>query len=529
MLPPRIGVFVDAQLTLDSALAMALANNKDIDSARVDQAKTLYNVLAAKGAYDPRIGANLYYQKAITPVASTLGGSPTGALTNRTALGDPQLTFSLPWTGATLQVDYSSSRVSTNNTFATLSPQYPTSLNAIFTQPLWRGLRYDSGRHGVEVAKRNQALSDEQFRQRVMQIVAQTEQAYWDLLYAYRNLEVQVEAVRIGREQDESNRRQEMQGILAPIDVVAAQRQLATFEINAYNAQQALTAAENALKVLILPDRSDPLWSAALIPTTAVNVEPPLVTLTDAITEALANRPELAQVHISDQINRADVHYYREQTKPQVDLIATHTNAGLAGAQAPVGPNPFSAFTGLFQQVNQLSTLAGLPALPVASFGGSSVPPGFTGGYGQSASLLFGNNFPTTEVQLRISMPLRNRTAEASLASSLVEARRINDQRQQVEEQIEASVRNGMQAVESAKAILGSAIVARQSAEEQYASEQRQFRAGTSTLFLVQQRQADMITARSVERQAESNLGKAVAAFELATGSILRVHNIQLK
>ncbi len=38
-----------------------------------------------------------------------------------------------------------------------------------------------------------------------------------------------------------------------------------------------------------------------------------------------------------------------------------------------------------------------------------------------------------------------------------------------------------------------------------------------------------MITARSVERQAESNLGKAVAAFELATGSILRVHNIQLK
>src|SRR5262249_7081262 len=221
--------------------------------------------------------------------------------------------------------------------------------------------------------------------------------------------------------------------------------------------------------------------------------------------------------------------YYRELTKPQIDLIATHANAGLAGAQVAQGPNPFSAFGPLFTEVNQLAALAGLPALPVASFGGSSVPPGLTGGYGQSASLLFGNNFPTTEVQLRISMPIRNRTAEANLSSSLVESRRITDQRQQIEEQIEAGVRNSMQAVESAKAILGSAIVARQSAEEQYASEQRQFRAGTSTLFLVQQRQTDMITARSVERQAESSLGKAVAAFELATGTILRVHNVQLK
>src|SRR5579862_9662161 len=87
VLPPRIGVFMDARLTLDQALAMALANNKDIDSSRIDQAKALYNVLAAKGSYDPRAGANAYFQKAITPVASSLGGSPTGALLNRTWLG----------------------------------------------------------------------------------------------------------------------------------------------------------------------------------------------------------------------------------------------------------------------------------------------------------------------------------------------------------------------------------------------------------------------------------------------------------
>ena len=86
-----------------------------------------------------------------------------------------------------------------------------------------------------------------------------------------------------------------------------------------------------------------------------------------------------------------------------------------------------------------------------------------------------------------------------------------------------------MQSVESAKSRLESSQVARASAEQQYESEQRQFRAGTSTLFLVQQRQSDMITARSQERRAEADLGKAIAGFGLATGTILDTRNIQLR
>jgi HAE1 family hydrophobic/amphiphilic exporter-1 len=115
------------------------------------------------------------------------------------------------------------------------------------------------------------------------------------------------------------------------------------------------------------------------------------------------------------------------------------------------------------------------------------------------------------------------------LNNSLAETRRIRIQRQQAEQLVEASVRNAMQSVESAKSKLASTRVARESAEEQYQSEQRQFRAGTSVLFLVQQRQSDMITARSQERRAESDLGKAIATYQLATGTILQTNNIQIK
>ena len=97
-------------------------------------------------------------------------------------------------------------------------------------------------------------------------MVTQAVQAYWELEYAYRNLEVQIEAVRLAEQQDASNRRQVEQGLLAPVDVVQTQTQIATFQQNVFSGAEALTSAENALKVLMLPDRDDLMWGMALVP-----------------------------------------------------------------------------------------------------------------------------------------------------------------------------------------------------------------------------------------------------------------------
>jgi len=518
------------EITLDQVLAMALANNKDIESSRIDQLEADYNLTAALGAFDPVLGVNSYWQQQITPIASALGGSSTGSLLNKTLLGDPGITQPSPWFGGTFKTDLSSADAYSNNTFLSLNPQYETSLNFSYTQPLWRNLLYDSNRHQIDVAKKNRSLTNEQFRQRVMTIVQEAEQAYWELQYAYNNLQVQLDAVRIGIQQDESNRRQEVQGLLAPIDVVAAQTQLANFEVGAYTAQSALTAAENSLKELILPERSDPMWSAALIPVTPPDVKAPLIPLSDAIAEAIANRPEIAQVRINGEINQKDVRYYREQTKPQVNLTAFYTRAGLAGVVLPPGPNPFTAAFGpLTNQINELSALAGLAPLSGVSFGSSVIPPVLVGNYAHSLAGIWGGDFPTTEVQLSISLPLRNRTADANLGKSLAETRRIRNQMQQTQQNIQSDVRTAMENIQMARLRLQAAQVESESAEEQYQSEQRQFRAGTSTLFLVQQRQATMISARSQERRTEADMSEAIAQFQLVTGTILKERDIKLK
>ena len=163
---------------------------------------------------------------------------------------------SSPWLGGTYEFDLSTSRINSDNQFLSLNPQYPSTIGVKLTQPLWRGLRFDDNRHRLQVAMQNRSLSAEQLRQRVIEIVTQAVQAYWELDYARRNLDVQIEAVRLAEQQFASNRRQAEQGLLARIDVVAAQTQMATFPQNVFLAQEASTRAENTLKQMITPNRS---------------------------------------------------------------------------------------------------------------------------------------------------------------------------------------------------------------------------------------------------------------------------------
>jgi outer membrane protein TolC len=262
---------------------------------------------------------------------------------------------------------------------------------------------------------------------------------------------------------------------------------------------------------------------------TQPDVNPPVPDLQDALRQALKARPELAESGIALEVNKLDARLSEEQTKPRIDAFANLTAAGLAGRPLPPGPNPFTAGTdALIGRLNQLSALAGLPPVPPISFGSSAVPPIFLGTYGQSLSNLAAGNFPSAQVGLQISFPLRNRTAEAQAATAAAEGRRLLALQDQIEMAIEADVRNALQGVASAKSRLDAAVLARRSAEEQYASEQRQFQAGTSTVFLVLQRQTDFIGARSREARARTDFGEAVANLDRATARTIEKQKLTL-
>jgi HAE1 family hydrophobic/amphiphilic exporter-1 len=494
----RVGVDNTNQLplTLREAIALAFKSNNDIDSSRIDVQIASFNLKAARSIYDPLFTSDNYYENRTTPTSSTISGGANGAVKQKLYSSTSNLGGFSPFAGGSYQATFLASRTVTNNLFATLNPQFPSTLSFTYTQPLLRGLHFDTNRYNIEIAKKNLTISDTEFRRITTEIIAQVEQSYWDLVFALRDQQVQLEAVKEARSQLESIGRQVKQGTLAPIEITAAQVQVTTFEQNVYIAQEAVTRAENTLKTLMLPDRTADMWSRPLTPVTPVDLEIPRDTLQDSLEEAMKNRPELTTAQINIEKNEIATRYFRDLTKPQVNLYGTYTGAGLAGSNTGIGSTP--------------------------------PPENLIGGLGKSLSNLFGQDYPSYRMGVTISLPLHNGVARANLGASLAEGNQALVQQKKTEQGVEAEVRNALQALRSADARLNAASAARDAAEKLYQSEERQFRAGTSTVFLVQQRQNELVAARGNELQAQTALNKAISEYRRSIGTTLTVNNVEI-
>jgi len=526
----RVGVDQMNQMpmTLEEAITLALQNNNDIDSSKINVQIAEFNLKGARGVYDPQLIGESYYERRTTPTASTIGGAGgNDSITQsdfRTNFGASGFS---PFAGGSYIADFSSARTTTSNQNSLLNPQFPSALNLTYVQPLWRGLRFDINRRNIEIAKKNLSLTDAQFRGRAIEVIAQVEQAYWNLVFALRNLQVQIDAVKQARTQLESNQRLVSKGVLAPIDVVAATTQITTFEQSVYTAQEDVTRAENNLKTLMLPDRASEIWSRPITPVSEVNLDPPRVNLEVATAEALRSRPEITQLQTNAEINQIDERYFRDQTKPQINLVANYTSAGLAGTANEISRTSNTVNTELLARINQLSAAQNLPPLVIDPTTTVSSPPGsLVGGFFNSLGGIFSQRYPTYRVGVQIGLPFGNRVAEANLGRSLAEGTQIRNTRAQQEQIIEAEVRNSLQALRSAEARLSSALASRQSAEQLYESEQRQFRSGVTTFYLVLQRQTELLAARSRELQAQTDLNKAISEFQRSTGTTLSANNV---
>ncbi|HEU5132735.1 MAG TPA: TolC family protein [Pyrinomonadaceae bacterium] len=526
----RVGVDMNQQrpLSLREALAMALENNKDIEVARENVRIAEFDYLGAQGAYDPRLTTQAFYERIESPISSFLAGGQNGSTIQSDYTGTARLEGQTPALGGNYRLDFSSVKLNTNNQFTALNPQFPTSLTFSYSQPLWRGLKIDQTRRQIQIARKNLSLTDAQFRQRAIDTITSVQRAYWDLVFTLRSLQVQRDAVAVARTQLEHNKRLVNEGQLAPIDVVAAEAQISTYEQRVFGALEEVSRAENNLKNMIAKNQKAPLWSESIVPTDPVDLAVPEISLPDALKTAMENRPELQQSDVLKEINQIDQRFFKDQTKPAVDLVGTYGVTGLAGTVSSNIVNPLTQSSVLLRQrVDELSNLAGLDPLPV-------IPPqqfsqDLLGGYGQSIQNLLANRYGTFRVGVNISLPLRNRTAEANLGRSLVEGERIGTQREQLEQTIQVDVRNALQAVRSSEARLRASVATREANEQQFASEQRKLDAGQSTTFLVLERQTALTESRGLELKAQTDLNKAIADLQRATGNALNVNSIVVR
>jgi HAE1 family hydrophobic/amphiphilic exporter-1 len=522
----RVGVDMMQQkpLTLREAITLALDNNKDIEVTRENVRIAEFDLQSARGVYEPRFTGQAYYERATSPNISFFSPQITKT-TNSSIVGNVGFQAFVPRFGTILNATVNNQRLASDNPVSIISPQYNTGFNFSVTQPILRGRSFDQNRRSIEIAKRNLSLTDTQFRQRSIETIANVQRAYWDLTYALRNLQVQRDGVRDAKDQLEHNRRLVDEGQLAPIDIVAAETQVANFEQFVYEALNTVAQAENNLKNLIAQNKNDSLWSQSVVPVDPVDLDAPTTTLTDALEAALQNRPELEQNQTQKDINEIDRRFYKEQTKPQIDLVASYTSSGVGGSLNPNFTNPLirpcvPTSTDYQTCLLQQQAAAANQQLLLQSVGGA----------GTTFTDILANRYPTLRVGVQFNLPLNgNKTAQAQLGRSLVEGERLQTQREQLEQNIQVDVRNALQSLRTAEARLRSAAISRDNSQRQYESEQRKLDAGQSDIYKVLERQTALTTARSNELRAQTELNKAIADLQRATGNSLKANNVETR
>jgi hydrophobic/amphiphilic exporter-1 (mainly G- bacteria), HAE1 family len=502
----RVGVSGSVKrIMLKDAIEMAIANNLDLQIEKNNTVLARSQYLQTFGTWDPVLGyrPNMAYN--VTPTSSPLQAAD-GRLVDRNFSNNFSLTQRSPWQGSKLDVAFNNSRISTSNPFTGLTPFLQSTLGVTLTQPLLRGRKIDNERNQIRVRRKQIDISEADYETRVISVVTLVTQAYWDLVAARQDIDVKKQSVDLAQDQYERSKRQIDAGTLAPVELSAAKAELERRQDTYYSSVGLLTEIENNLKSLLAGGRDQSVWDDELLPVETRSVPPPPVDdLRASIQTALGKRPELKNLKLRLESNEFQKELARNQTLPGANLVAGYTMAGLAG-ERNTAPNPF--FPGS---------------------AGAIVPPNFVGGYGRNLSNLFGQDYSSWQAGLQIDWTARNRTAKEGLAQTKITERNLQLQRARTEQQIEAEVRNALQALRTAEQRIVAADASVQSAKEKLDSEQRLFETGESTNFLVLTRQNEYADSQRRGLVARLDYNKAIARLEQALGITLETHSISIK
>lgn len=517
-------------LTLQDAIKRALEENNAIEVSRGDVRFQETQVRSLLGIYDPVFTLSPNFSR-----NSTTGNAATRDL----RVNSNVFQFIRPG-GGNYQVFFNNQR--TENAFAQAqvssgqvtgggnSAIYTSSLGVTYTQPLGRNFRIDSKRQSILIAKKRLEQSDSTFRTLASDTITHVQTTYWDLVFALRNQQNQVANVDLARENLRQVEIRITAGAAAPLERAEVATELATREGELLVATQQVASTENALKGLILRDPLSNEWSQTFVPTDRPAFSTDPVQLDAALKDAMDNRFDLRSLKISSEMNQIDISFYKNQTKPQIDLNTTFSLDGLArsGSNAGFTTNVLTSQQDVFllNQLNLTRTALGLPTLtnpPVV------VPPSpsfLFGSFKRSLANIFRSDAPNLSVGVTFSFPFRNRTAKADLDGARVKQEQIAAQTRRQEQAIIIEVRDAVQAVETTRQRVLTARRARENAEIQLDGERKLYEAGKSTTFLLFQRENALTNARNGEIRAETDHNKAIAELQRVTATSFSANNI---
>jgi outer membrane protein len=528
---PRIEELVkdgNLQISLQDAVDLALQNNLAIVIERytpwvaeanilrtLSGAPLLGGTVQALGtippmSFDPQVASTLSMDQRTIPANNGLtAGTGTGTgilaqLSTHTTTGDVAYTQGFH-TGTSVSATFNNVRGSSSSANAFFSPFVQS--NFIFTasQQLLNGFGLLPNEHYIRIARVNKSIADQFLVQQVITSITAVGNAYWELVFARGNVEVAREEIALAEKTYSDNKKQVDVGTLAPLEIVQAEAQLATAQQALIVDQTTVLQDQLTLLNLIAKDPNSPaLRTVEIIPTDTADVAPPEVEkipLEDLIKEAVMKRPDVLQAGLVIKGDDVNVRATKNALLPILTLSGEYATEGLAGNNRPVAgcvPTPPATtcqiFTGLATALNQE----------------------FTGA------------FPEYNAQLSLTIPIRNRLAQANNVIANLNARSDQANYQQIVNNAAIDVHNAQITLEQARITLAAAIKTRDLDQQTLDAEQKKFQVGASTLFNIVSDQNTLAAAESAEVRARVNLVEGKVNFDRAMARTLEVYNITI-
>jgi outer membrane protein TolC len=463
-------------LTLEECIARAMQKNFDlqVQSLATDIAKESLNV--AKADFDPAFTATARrnLNQSATTTSRLDGTSASGPRSDNT-------TFSVGasekiGTGGTVSVTGNTTRSATNSSNSTLNPAFGSSASVSLSQPLLKGAGPAVAKANIERNKLGVGIALLNYKSRVLTVIRDTENAYYNLAYARENLVVKKRSFELATKLFEENKVRKTTGVATDLDVLTA-------EVGVANARRAVIQAEQSVR-----DREDSLFT--------------LIGQFD-----FATRP--GDVKFGDYTEGA----------PSFDLVYK-----LARDRSP----DYLATQSQIQQLEIDARSAKQAALPGLNL---DTGVGYTATektYGDAISNLPEGNGYNWNIGLSVSVPWGLHADKARLRSAKVSLLQQQTRLKQLDQTLLVSVRTSVRAVESNISAVEIAGKATELSQKQYELQKARFDAGLSTSRLVLQAQDDLETARVNELQAKVNLRVALAELHRIDGSSLERYKVGL-
>src|ERR1700687_2445655 len=451
-------------------------------------------------SYDPLITGSVGAEHQTTPLANQqIYGVPS--LQSNT--GQTSVTYSQSFpTGTSFTVEFNNSRQTTNSPFFNLSPVLNSMFRFSFQQQLLAGFGFGPNLRYLTIAKNNKKISDIAFKDQVIATITQIKNIYWDLVNAYEQARVNEQSLAFAQHSlDNAKKQLELQSVPA-MDVMRAEAEVSKRDQDLTMARTSLQLQELLIKNALTKSLDDPVLEA--IPVVPVDryetVEAPTTEAgQDHITQALRDRPELAESDVDLANRQISGKAARNALLPSLALVGFYGGSGLAGPLNPIYnlPTPNS----------------------------SNVPIDYSGALANA----FNNSSPDYYIGLSLSIPLRNRVAKADQYRSELEYRQAELRREQLRKQIRIEVRNAQYALEQTGARVGAARKARDLAQRTVHILRKEQTLGAGSTFQTMTAQRDLSIAELDMVTAMTTYEKAKIELDRATGTTLEHNGVRVQ